>query len=109
MTFGYAPDLPVLRDLSLTVEPGQHAAIAGPTGGGKSTLLALLLRLDDPATGSIAVDGLDIREYTLKSLRAQISLVPQGPALVHGPVWRNSAYGRLDAIARLTEGRTAPE
>jgi subfamily B ATP-binding cassette protein MsbA len=92
--FGYLPGHPVLKGLNLTVEPGQRAAIVGPTGTGKSTILALLLRLYDPVAGAVMIDGRDIRSYTLRSLRDQISMVPQDPLLFHAPVWENIAFGR---------------
>jgi len=95
--FRYVPDHPVLHGVNLTVEAGQRVAIVGATGGGKSTLLALLLRLYDPTSGSILIDGRDIREVTARSLRDQISLVPQEPVLFHAPVWENIAYGRPGA------------
>jgi subfamily B ATP-binding cassette protein MsbA len=97
VSFSYRDGPAVLHRVSLLVEPGQHAAIVGPTGSGKSTLLALLLRLYDPTGGSVRIDGRDVGDYTLKSLRDQISLVPQDPVLFHGPLWRNIAYGRPDA------------
>jgi len=96
--FRYAPEQqPVLRGINLMVEPGARIAIVGPTGAGKSTLLSLLLRLRDPLAGSILFDGRDARQFTLKSLRDQISVVPQEPVLFHGSVWQNIAYGRPDA------------
>lgn len=95
--FGYVPDRLVLQGISLAVEPGQRAAIVGPTGSGKSTILALLLRLYDPVAGIVAIDGHDIRRHTLQSLRDQISLVPQDPVLFHAPVWENIAFGRPGA------------
>jgi subfamily B ATP-binding cassette protein MsbA len=95
--FGYTPEHLVLKGVDLTVEPGERAAIVGPTGGGKSTLLALLLRFYDPVSGSVVIDGRDVRSYTLASLRDQISLVPQDPVLFHAPVWQNIGYGKPDA------------
>ena len=95
--FGYVPGQPVLHGVSLAAGAGQRVAIVGATGAGKSTLLALLLRLYEPASGSIRIDGTDIRRFTARSLRDQISLVPQDPVLFHGPVWENIAYGRPGA------------
>jgi len=87
----------VFRGINLVVEPGSRIAIVGSTGAGKSTLLSLLLRLYDPVAGSVLIDGRDVRQFTLKSLRDQISLVPQEPVLFHGTVWQNIAYGRPEA------------
>ena len=96
--FRYAPEhQPVFRGINLAVEPGARIAVVGATGAGKSTLLSLLLRLYDPVAGSVLIDGRDVREFTLKSLRDQISLVPQEPVLFHGTVWQNIAYGRPEA------------
>jgi subfamily B ATP-binding cassette protein MsbA len=95
--FGYVPGLPVLHGISLTAHAGQRVAIVGATGSGKSTLLALLLRLYEPSSGAIRIDGTDVRRFTARSLRDQISLVPQDPVLFHGPVWENIAYGRPGA------------
>ena len=97
VSFGYVPDHPGLRAVSLTLTAGEHAAIVGPTGSGKSTVLSLLLRLYDPLDGAIRIDGTDIREFSLRSLRDQISLVPQDPVLFFEPIWKNIAYGRPDA------------
>jgi ATP-binding cassette subfamily B protein len=97
VSFGYAPGAPVLRGLTLTVPAGHRVAVVGATGGGKSTLLALLLRLYEPSGGSIRIDGTDIRQFTARSLRDQISLVPQEPVLFRATVWENIAYGRPGA------------
>ncbi len=93
VTFEYEPDSPVLRNLSLAVEPGQTVVIAGPSGGGKTTLLGLLLRLYDPLEGRVAIDGRDIRDYTVESLRAQISTVLQDNVLFAATVRENLIYG----------------
>jgi ATP-binding cassette, subfamily B, bacterial len=95
--FRYQPDVPVLNGVDLTVEAGERVAIVGATGAGKSTLLALLLRLYAPSSGSIAIDGHDVRGFTARSLRDQISFVPQEPVLFHAPLWENIAYGRPGA------------
>ena len=95
--FRYEPDVPVLNGVDLTVEPGQHVAIVGASGSGKSTLFALLLRLYAPSSGAIAIDGHDVRRFTAKSLRDQISVVPQHPVLFHATLWENIAYGRPGA------------
>ena len=97
VSFAYTPGTPVLRGLTLTAAARQRVAIVGATGSGKSTLLALLLRLYEPSGGSIRVDGTDIRQFTARSLRDQISLVPQEPVLFRATVWENIAYGRPGA------------
>jgi ATP-binding cassette subfamily B protein len=97
VSFGYTAGPPVLRGLTLRVATGQRVAIVGATGSGKSTLLALLLRLYEPSSGSIRIDGTDIRQFTARSLREQISLVPQEPVLFRATLWENIAYGRPGA------------
>jgi ATP-binding cassette subfamily B protein len=95
--FGYIPDHPVLCDISFNVAPGRIAALVGPTGSGKSTLIALIPRLFDVSAGVIRVDDVDIRRYTLPSLREQVSFVLQEPVLFHTSVSQNIAYGRAGA------------
>jgi subfamily B ATP-binding cassette protein MsbA len=97
VTFGYAEDRPVLKDVSLMIEPGQRVALVGETGSGKSTLLALIPRLYDVTDGSIRVDGHDVRSYTLGSLREQVSFVLQDAVLFHASIAENIAYGRPGA------------
>jgi subfamily B ATP-binding cassette protein MsbA len=77
---------------------GQRAAIVGPTGSGKSTLIGLIPRMYDVNGGRVLIDGRDVRDYTLKSLRRQISFVLQDTVLFHAPIWQNIAYGRPDAL-----------
>jgi len=99
VTFGYngrAEDL-VLRDIDLTVEPGQMVALVGPTGVGKTTLVSLLLRLYDVDQGSISIDGYDVRHVTRESLRRQVGVVLQDTFLFSGTVMDNIRYGRLEA------------
>src|SRR4029079_15263366 len=79
--FGYSAHDLVLTDTSLFVEPLQRAALVGPTGSGKSTLLALIPRLYDVVAGHVVIDGEDVRNYTLQSLREQVSFVLQDPVL----------------------------
>jgi len=86
-----------LNDISFQVEPGQTVAVVGPTGAGKTTLISLIPRFYDPQEGRVLLDGRDIRELTLKSLRDQISLVLQEPLLFSGTIAENIRYGRLGA------------
>lgn len=95
--FSYKRDSPVLRGIDFVIEPGQTVALVGPTGAGKSTLLSLLPRLYDPDQGAVRIDGEDLRSFTLKSLRDQISVVPQDGMLFAGDVRANIAYGKPDA------------
>ena len=92
--FGYQPDQPVLHDLSLLAFPGEAIALVGASGAGKSTLINLLLRFYDPQSGHILIDGTDIREVTLPSLRQQIGLVPQETILFSGTIAQNIAFGQ---------------
>lgn len=95
--FGYRDRPPVLRGLSLEIPAGQTIAIVGATGSGKSTVVKLLLRLYEIQGGSITLDGMDIREVELRSLRRQIGWVSQEVFLFHGTVAENIAYGSFDA------------
>jgi ATP-binding cassette subfamily B protein len=97
VTFGYENDLHVLKDVSLCIQPGQVAAIVGPSGMGKSTIASLVPRFFDPIAGTVKVDGTDIRQFTLKSLRDQMSFVLQDSLLFRGTIWENISYGRPDA------------
>ena len=97
VTFGFEPDRPVLHNLSLNIEPGQTVAIMGPTGAGKSTLVSLIPRLFDPWQGAVYVNGLDVRQVSLSSLRENIAVVPQEPFLLPLTVAENIAYGRPGA------------
>jgi ATP-binding cassette subfamily B protein len=94
VSFGYDPSQPVLTDINLCVAPGQKVAIVGATGAGKSTLVSLLPRFYDPQSGCITIDGVDIREFKLKSLRRQIAMVLQPPVLFPATIRENIAYGR---------------
>jgi ATP-binding cassette subfamily B protein/subfamily B ATP-binding cassette protein MsbA len=97
VSFGYAADRYVLREIDLRIEPNQIVGLAGGTGAGKSTLLSLVPRFYDPTTGSITLDGRDVRQITKKTLRAQIAIVLQDTLLFSTTVRENIAYGRPDA------------
>lgn len=94
VSFQYVEDQPVLKKIAVHIQPGQKTAIVGPTGVGKSTLVSLLPRFYDPFAGRVLVDGIDIREYQLKSLRRQISMVLQPPLVFPISIRDNIAYGR---------------
>lgn len=95
--FAYKPDLPVLIDINLHVRPGELVAFVGATGSGKSTLVKLLPRFYDVTSGRILIDGYDVRDVDLASLRRQIGMVLQDTFLFRGSVMENIRYGRLDA------------
>ena len=97
VSFGYADDRNVLRDIDLCMDPNQIVGLVGGTGAGKSTLLSLVPRFYDPTTGSISLDGHDLRQITRKTLRAQIAIVLQDTLLFSTTVRENIAYGRPDA------------
>jgi ATP-binding cassette subfamily B protein/subfamily B ATP-binding cassette protein MsbA len=97
VVFGYAPNRPVLSGVSVEIAAGKMVALVGETGAGKSTLLSLLLRFFDPWQGAIYVDGADIRQVTLASLRSNIAYMPQQPFLLPLSVAENIAYGRPNA------------
>ena len=106
VTFGYGDGDPVVRNVSLDVPSGATVGLAGATGAGKSTLLKLIPRFHDVDSGSVSVDGVDVREYGLQSLRADIAVVEQNPYLFSGTVAQNIAYGDrevLDGEAQDTE------
>jgi subfamily B ATP-binding cassette protein MsbA len=107
VAFGYQPDRLVLKDVNLTVEAGQRVALVGATGCGKSTLIALIPRLYDVVRGQVRIDDADVRDYTLQSLRAQVSFVLQDPLLFRATIAENIAYGkpgttRAEVIAAST-------
>ncbi len=95
--FGYEPDRPILHNLNLAIEPGQMVALVGPTGAGKTTIISLIPRFYDVDSGEVRIDGSDVRRFTQKSIRQQISFVLQETLLFHGPVWYNIAYGKPEA------------
>lgn len=93
VSFAYDPDAPVLQDLWLSIERGKHVAIVGPSGCGKSTVCLLLCRVYDPTKGEICVDGVNLGEFRLESLRSAITLVEQTPVLLNDSIRSNVAYG----------------
>lgn len=101
--FAYNKDEQVIEDLSFKVNRGQIVAIVGPSGAGKSTIASLLPRFYDVTNGSIVIDGMDIRDVTLNSLREQVGIVPQETLLFNGSVYDNILYGRLDATKEEVE------
>ncbi len=97
VSFSYPTGAPVLKNVSFDVAPGRQVALLGKSGSGKSTLSALTLRLYDPQAGSVRIDGVDIRQYRLESLRREIGIVLQDSLLFATTVRENIAYGKLDA------------
>lgn len=97
VSFGYRPEQSVLRDVRLTIPAGSSVAMVGPSGAGKTTLAGLILRFYDPVKGRILLDGCDLREITLESLRRQIAMVPQEPVLFDVSIQENIAYSRPNA------------
>ena len=97
VSFGYEPKYPILKQVNLMVEPGQVAALVGPTGAGKTTIINLIPRFYDPDAGTVKIDGTDVKLFQQESLRRQISFVLQDTLLFHGTVWYNIAYGKPGA------------
>ncbi len=95
--FSYDDGRPVLHDITFRVEPGRTVALVGPSGAGKTTLLNLIPRFYDPGSGSILIDGVDLRSVTVRSLREQIAVVPQDVHLFNTSIRENIRYGRLEA------------
>ena len=94
VSFSYREGLPVLHDVSFSTKPGEVVAIVGPTGAGKTTIANLIARFYDPHSGRVTLDGHDIRDVTVDTLRANIALVLQEPILFTGTIRENIAYGR---------------
>ncbi len=113
VSFGYTPERMALEDVSFCVQPGQVAAIVGPTGAGKTTIISLIPRFYDPTSGAVKIDDTDIRRFQQKSMRGQISFVLQETLLFHSTVWQNIAYGKPEAsrqeILRAAEIANATE
>lgn len=101
--FGYGPDREILKDITFSVPAGRSIAIVGPSGAGKSTISRLLFRFYDVNSGSILIDGQDIRHVTQKSLRAAIGIVPQDTVLFNDSIYYNIAYGRPGATKEEVE------
>ncbi|NEO98916.1 MAG: ABC transporter ATP-binding protein [Symploca sp. SIO2E9] len=96
LSFAYSAEQPVLKNLSLLVFPGEVIALVGPSGAGKSTLVNLLPRFYEPQAGDILIDGINIKDVTLKSLRSQIGIVPQEMTLFSGTIAQNIAFGQQE-------------
>lgn len=107
VTFGYDAKRPVLRHVSLQASPGQMVALAGPTGAGKSSIAGLLSRLYDPDQGQVLLDGRDVRDYNVDSLRQNVALVLQDSLLLSGTILHNIAFGNPTATG--DQVRTAAE
>lgn len=103
VVFGYSPERPVLRGISFRVQPGEFVAVAGTSGAGKSTLLGLIPRFYDPQAGCVTVDGRDVREYGLHSLRGGIAMVLQEASLFNEAILDNIRYARPEATAAEVE------
>ncbi len=97
VSFAYADKSPALRDVSLTIAPGETVALVGRSGSGKSTLVSLVARLYDVGSGAVRLDGQDVRDYPLRSLRANVSLVSQDIVLMEGTIRDNIAFSAPDA------------
>jgi len=97
VTFGYHADRPILRNLNMTIPAGKKVAIVGPSGCGKSTILRLLFRFYDADSGTILIDGQNIRDVSLDSLRKSIGVVPQDTPLFNNTIEHNIRYGQIDA------------
>ena len=113
VSFSYGGEKEVLKDVSFKIESGQVAAIVGPSGTGKTTIVSLIPRFYDPVAGIVKIDGTDVRRYSLKSMRDQISFVLQETLLFRATIWENIAYGKPDAppkeIIRAAELANAHE
>jgi ATP-binding cassette subfamily B protein len=98
--FGYGDDRQILKDMSFKIEPGQVAALVGPTGAGKTTVVSLMPRFYDPTSGQVRIDGYDVRRFKLRSLRQQFGFVLQDTMLFHATIAQNIAYGKPEATTQ---------
>ncbi len=101
--FGYSPGELVLRDVDIEIRAGESVAFVGPTGAGKSTIAKLVTRFYDPTSGKVTIDGHDLRDVTMSSLRRQLGVVPQEPFLFTGTIRDNVAFARPDATTQQVE------
>jgi ATP-binding cassette subfamily B protein len=99
-TYPSRPDRPALSHIDLTVQPGETVALVGPSGAGKTTLFSLLLRFYDPTSGSVTIDGIDLRNLDPQAFRRHIGLVPQDPVIFSANAWDNIRYGNPRAAAK---------
>jgi ATP-binding cassette subfamily B protein len=97
VSFSYDENNPVLKNISFKIDRGQVAAVVGASGTGKTTIISLIPRFYDPRSGQVRIDGRDVRQFTMKSLREQISFVLQDTLLFRAPIWENIAYGKPEA------------
>jgi ATP-binding cassette subfamily B protein len=103
VSFGYNPERPVLTDINVTIEPGEHVVLVGPTGAGKSTLAKLMTRFYDPLEGAVRIDGYDLRQLANMDLRRSVTMVPQEGFLFTGTIRENILFGRPDAPPEAVE------
>jgi ATP-binding cassette subfamily B protein len=113
VSFAYSTDRPIIKDITFCIEPEQVAALVGPTGVGKTTIVSLVPRFYDPIQGVVKIDGTDVKRFKQQSLRQHISYVLQESVLFHGSLWQNIAYGKPEAsrkgIVRAAELANAME
>ncbi|MBK8560469.1 ABC transporter ATP-binding protein [Candidatus Amarobacter glycogenicus] len=103
VNFGYDPVRPVLTEVNIAIEPGEHIVLVGPTGAGKSTLAKLITRFYDPTAGTVRIDGYDLRQLANADLRRSVTMVPQEGFLFTGTIRENILFGRPDATSEEVE------